>query len=305
MLSRARRAGRQDCPVARGPAATTQVHTRACGARSRVLEITGWTRFGVRVPRTPTFRSVDSCAGVRTRSDQSVTSGALLSAVHVSPKNWKVVRPRGSQRGSRPHMTPGTVTPWSSSPTSDLRPARGPRPALPRPLPRTRLLPNLVTDGLGQGRLRVYMNHAPLPRRLPAATDGLDRFRESQILLRRVRGRTPALPPAYRSSAAQSRHWTRACLSTSSRPISQRVCCFRESPRREPRQRGTPGGTKLRSGAYMRGSKHRVSARHRLVAALGMHRRSALVGDLFHRPLDGVTVPCGVREMVTVTVGAG
>ena len=26
---------------------------------------------------------------------------------------------RGSQRGSRPHLTPGTVTPWSSPPASD------------------------------------------------------------------------------------------------------------------------------------------------------------------------------------------
>ena len=34
-------------------------------------------------------------------------------------------------------------------------------------LPRTRLLPNLVTDGFGQGRLRVYMNHAALRRQLP------------------------------------------------------------------------------------------------------------------------------------------
>ena len=39
--------------------------------------------------------------GIQARSDQSVTSGASLPAVHVSPKNWKVVRPRGSQRGSR------------------------------------------------------------------------------------------------------------------------------------------------------------------------------------------------------------
>src|ERR1019366_2673247 len=40
----------------------------------------------------------------------------------------------------------------------------------------------------------------------PAVTDGLDdRFRESQTLLRRVRGRTPALPPAYRLSATRSR----------------------------------------------------------------------------------------------------
>jgi hypothetical protein len=35
----------------------------------------------------------------------------------------------------------------------------------------------------------------------PAVTEGLDRFRESQILLRRVRGRMPTLPLAYRPSA--------------------------------------------------------------------------------------------------------
>jgi hypothetical protein len=40
-------------------------------------------------------------------------------------------------------------------------PAPLPRRALPRPLPRTRLLPDLVTDGFCQGRLRVYMNQAP------------------------------------------------------------------------------------------------------------------------------------------------
>ena len=63
-------------------------------------------------------------------------------------------------------MTPG-VPPWSSSPTADLRPASGPRLVLLRPLPRTRLLPDQVTDGFGQGRLGVYMNHAALRRRLP------------------------------------------------------------------------------------------------------------------------------------------
>jgi hypothetical protein len=40
--------------------------------------------------------------------------------------------------------------------------------ALPCPdPPRTRLLPNLVTDGFGQDRLCVYMNHAASPGRLP------------------------------------------------------------------------------------------------------------------------------------------
>jgi len=41
--------------------------------------------------------------------------------------------------------------------------ARGPHPCPDRPLPRTRLLPHLVTDGFCQARLRVYLNHAPLP----------------------------------------------------------------------------------------------------------------------------------------------
>ena len=51
--------------------------------------------------------SVDTRTGIRTRSDQFVTSGALLPAVHVSPDNWKVVRPRGSQRGSHLNMMLG------------------------------------------------------------------------------------------------------------------------------------------------------------------------------------------------------
>jgi len=40
-------------------------------------------------------------------------------------------------------------------------PAPLPRRALPRPLPRTRLLPDLVMDGFCQGRLRVYVSQAP------------------------------------------------------------------------------------------------------------------------------------------------
>ena len=80
-------------------------------------------------------------AGIRTRSDLSVTSGVVLPDVHVSPKG-----------------------PCHRHWTFSL--ARGPRLVLLSPLPRTGLLPSLVTDGFGQGRLRVYMNHAPLPRRL-------------------------------------------------------------------------------------------------------------------------------------------
>jgi hypothetical protein len=45
--------------------------------------------------------------GVRTCSDQSVTSGELLPDVHVSPENRKAVRPRGSQRGSHGYPTAG------------------------------------------------------------------------------------------------------------------------------------------------------------------------------------------------------
>jgi hypothetical protein len=93
--------------------------------------------------------SVVTRTDIRIRSDRSVTSSALLPAVQVSPENWKVVRPRSSQCGSRPHMTPGTVTPWSSPPISDLRPARGPRAALLRPLPR-----NPTAAGPGDGRVR-------------------------------------------------------------------------------------------------------------------------------------------------------
>ena len=59
----------------------------------------------------PTFRSVDSCTGVRPRSGQFTTSGALLSVIRGSPENKDVVRPCGSQRGSRPCSTPGTSAP--------------------------------------------------------------------------------------------------------------------------------------------------------------------------------------------------
>jgi hypothetical protein len=48
----------------------------------------------------PAFRSVDSRVAVRPCSDQSVTSGASLSAVRPRSENRDFVRPRGSQRGS-------------------------------------------------------------------------------------------------------------------------------------------------------------------------------------------------------------
>ena len=87
------------------------------------------------------------CVGVRTRSDQSVTSDELLPDVHMSPENWKAVRPRGS----RPHMTPGTVTPWTSPPASDHRRAEEDRGLPSQPLPRT---PAAARPGEGRVRSR-------------------------------------------------------------------------------------------------------------------------------------------------------
>jgi hypothetical protein len=49
-----------------------------------------------------TFRFVDSCAGIRTRSDQFMTSGSSRPIVHAGPEHPKVVHPCGSQRGSQP-----------------------------------------------------------------------------------------------------------------------------------------------------------------------------------------------------------
>ena len=66
------------------------------------------------------FLTVDTRVGFRIRSDRSVTSGVLLPAVRVNPDNWKVVRPRGSQRGSRSLRTPGVPPPWPTSPRQSL-----------------------------------------------------------------------------------------------------------------------------------------------------------------------------------------
>lgn len=72
---------------------------------------------------------------------------------------------------------------------ASIRPStgEGTAPCSAQTLPRTWLLPNLGPDGLGQGRLGVHMNPGT-PTGVGAVTDGLDGFRESQILLRRVRG---------------------------------------------------------------------------------------------------------------------
>jgi hypothetical protein len=79
----------------------------------------------------------------------------------------------------------------SATPSPGTFPPGYDRDELARSSP-TRLLPNLRTDGFRQGRLGMYMNHAPLTGSgCPTVTDGLDRSEESNILLRRVGGGYP------------------------------------------------------------------------------------------------------------------
>ena len=155
-----------------------QYYLSGNGSRSASVTIRSlnepWTRRSSRSPPTRSIpspgpagkpmhslhRSVDTSVGVRTRSDQSVTSGAFLLAVHGSLQNREVVRPCGSQPGS----APGTSAPWSWPPLPCLHRCADRATALPRPLPRTRLVPDSRTDGFSQGRLRVYISHPPSPR---------------------------------------------------------------------------------------------------------------------------------------------
>jgi hypothetical protein len=101
-----------------------------------------------------------------------------------------------------PSVAPSTMTPWSSSlPRSSTGDVTAHCPAQTPP-------PNPIAAEPGDGRVRsrpssrVHEPCSPTRSGCPAVTDGLDGFRESQILLRRVRGRTPTLPPACRLSAA-------------------------------------------------------------------------------------------------------
>jgi hypothetical protein len=71
--------------------------------------------------------------------------------------------------------------------------------------------------GFCQGRLRVNMPLAGSG--CPTVTDGLDRFRESQILLRRVGGRPPTFPPAYGRREAEP-HRSREAEPHRSRTVS-------------------------------------------------------------------------------------
>ncbi len=52
------------------------------------------------------------CSSSRTRSDQSVTSGAPPPAVHVRPDSRKVVRPVAPSVAPGRHTTPCTLTFW-------------------------------------------------------------------------------------------------------------------------------------------------------------------------------------------------
>jgi hypothetical protein len=79
----------------------------------------------------------------------------------------------------RPRTTPGTVTPWPSSPAPGVPPAPCPRLVLLRPLPRTRQLPK------PQWRPGSVIKRALF-----------DRFWPERTIPRRVRGRTPAHTPA-------------------------------------------------------------------------------------------------------------
>ena len=80
------------------------------------------------------FRSVDTRVGIWARSDQSVTLGRIPARCSRESEELEGRSSAWLQRGSRPHMTRGTVTPWSSSPASDIRLTRGER-ALPCPDP--------------------------------------------------------------------------------------------------------------------------------------------------------------------------
>jgi hypothetical protein len=174
---------------------------RSSGACSNACGRTGSNRSATRSPslqiRSHPYRHPDPFRSVR-------DLGRAAAAVHVSPENWKVVRPCGSQRGSRSHTTAGTSAPWCSSP-SRASPGDGTAP-LPCPDPP----PNPTAAGPGDGRVRSKPSsrvHEPCSftrAGCPAVTGGLDGFRESQILLRRVRGRTPATSARITSAAAPS-----------------------------------------------------------------------------------------------------
>ncbi len=89
-----------------------------------------------------------------------VGEGARAFAITADGKTLYVLV--WGEPGSVVPIATATNTPGTPIEVGDLRRDRAR--ALSRPLPRTRLLPNLVTDGFCHARLCVYMNHALLPR---------------------------------------------------------------------------------------------------------------------------------------------
>ena len=91
----------------------------------------------------------------------------------VALPNRPTIRPhatRHPRRRATAHLVRAAwarpLTPWSWFPSPVYPRRHACALSCPRPLPRTRWLPNLVTDGLGQGRLRVYMSRATVPLRV-------------------------------------------------------------------------------------------------------------------------------------------
>ena len=164
------------------------------GNRTRMTSLEGVWRTGVRAVELETLMLVSS------------RGYPLLTMVNGPIMAW---RSWPDSYRSRPvRAAAATSAPWCCSPCRALPGASSawPLSGWTRPLlPPTRLLPNPGTDGFCQGRLRVYINHVPLTGSgCPTVTDGLDRFRESQILLRWVGGRPPTFPSAYGRREAES-----------------------------------------------------------------------------------------------------
>ena len=139
-------------------------------------------------PRGGPARGPGPPAGLGTKREMAGTSRPKTA--RPSPA-LRAVRPGVSQRGSHPPRRLAPSRPGARHPRRASH-RRRPR-AVPCPDPRTRLLPDHVMDGSGQG-LRVYMGHAALPGPI-AVTGGLDGFRRSRTLLRRVRGGHPPFHP--------------------------------------------------------------------------------------------------------------
>ena len=138
----------------------------------RITSLEGVWRTGVRAVELETLMLVSS------------RGYPLLTMVNGPLKAWRSWPDSYRSRPVRAAAT--TSAPWCCSPFRALPGASSawPLSGWTRPLlPPTRLLPNPGTDGFRQGRLRVYMNHAPWPGSgCPTVTDGLDRHPRSSFV---------------------------------------------------------------------------------------------------------------------------